>query len=59
MFRCTGLDHLAIYLATSPKYPLPPHLVGDRAALATALRRRIPDEPVTTTSTLAYIFAAR
>ncbi len=58
VFRFTGLDHLAAYLTTSPKYQLPDHLTGDTGALAAALRRRLPDEPITTTSTVTYITAA-
>ena len=59
VFRYTGLDHLAAYLATSPKYSLPDHLAGDPTTLAAALRRRIPDEPITTTSTVTYLIATR
>lgn len=59
LFRFAGLDHLAAYLATSPKYELPEHLAGQSAALADELRRRIPDEPLTATSTVTYVTAAR
>ncbi|MGH3980277.1 MAG: class I SAM-dependent methyltransferase [Pseudonocardiaceae bacterium] len=59
LFRFAGLDHLADYLATSPKYQLPEHLAGQTAALAGELRRRMPDEPVTATSTVTYVTAAR
>ncbi|WNV84927.1 class I SAM-dependent methyltransferase [Umezawaea sp. Da 62-37] len=58
VFRFSGLDHLAEYLATSPKYRLPGHLVGEAGALADELRRRLPDHPVTTTSTVTYVTAA-
>lgn len=59
VFRFDGPDHLAAYVATSPKYQLPKHLTGEAAPLAEELRRRIPDRPVTTTSTVTYIVAAR
>ncbi len=59
VFRFTGLDHLATYVVTSPKYQLPEHLTGEAASLAEELRRRIPDHPVTTTSTVTYLTAAR
>jgi SAM-dependent methyltransferase len=59
LFRFTGLDHLAAYVATSPKYQLPEHLAGQAAALAGELRHRMPDNPVTATSTLTYVTAAR
>ncbi len=58
-FRFAGMDHLAAYVATSPKYRLPEHLIGDAAELAEELRRRIPDEPVTATSTITYVVAVR
>ncbi|HEU5472718.1 MAG TPA: class I SAM-dependent methyltransferase [Actinophytocola sp.] len=59
VFRFSGLDHLAAYLATSPKYKLPEHLTGKAAELATELRHRIPDEPITATSTITYLVAVR
>ena len=59
VFRFSGLDHLAAYVATSPKYHLPEHLIGRAAALAEELLRRLPDEPVIATSTVTYITAAR
>lgn len=59
VFRFAGVDHLAAYLATSPKYQLPEHLRGDAATLAEELRRRGPDEPVTATSIVTYVTAAR
>jgi SAM-dependent methyltransferase len=57
VFRFSGLDHLAQYVATSPKYRLPEHLVGEASPLADELRRRIADQPVTTTSTVTYVTA--
>lgn len=59
VFRFTGLDHLAAYLATSPKYRLLEHLTGKATALAEELHRWIPDHPVTATSTVTYVTAAR
>lgn len=59
VFRFTGLDHLAAYVATSPKYQLPAHLAGKAAELADKMRRRIPDKPVTATSTITYVLAVR
>lgn len=57
VFHFTGLDHLAAYVATSPKYRLPEHLTGAAAALAAQLRRRVPDRPLTATSTITYLVA--
>jgi hypothetical protein len=59
VFRFTGFDHLAAYVATSPKYRLPEHLTGEVPALAKELRRQIPDKPVTATSTITCIVAVR
>lgn len=58
VFRFSQLDHLAEYVATSPKYRLPEHVV-DAGPLAEELRRRTADRPVTTTSTVTYIAAVR
>jgi SAM-dependent methyltransferase len=57
VFRFTGIDHLAAYVATSPKYRLPTQRTG--AELAEELRRRIPDKPITTSSTVTYVVAGR
>jgi SAM-dependent methyltransferase len=59
VFRFTGLNHTAEYLATSPKYALPDRLPRDPAAIATELRERLPDRPLTTTSTITYVVADR
>lgn len=59
VFQFAGLEHLAAYVATSPKYRLPQHVVGDAAALGEEFRRRIPDRPVTATSTVTYVTAVR
>jgi ubiquinone/menaquinone biosynthesis C-methylase UbiE len=59
VFQFAGLEHLATYLTTTPKYQLPEHLSGDAAALAAELRRCAPDEPVIATSTVTYVTAAR
>jgi SAM-dependent methyltransferase len=58
-FRFADADHLAEYIATYPKYQLPPELTTNPAALATALRARLPSTAVTTTSTVTYFVAAR
>lgn len=58
-FCFPALADAAEYLATSPKYQLPPSLRGDPAALAAALRHRAADEPVTTTSVVTYLVATR
>lgn len=59
VFRFAGLDHLAAYVATSPKYHLAEHVIDDAGLLADELRRRMPDRPVTTTSTVTYVQAVR
>jgi ubiquinone/menaquinone biosynthesis C-methylase UbiE len=56
-FRFPDLDHAAEYLATSPKYDLAAGLYGNPDALSAALRERLPDQPVTTTSTVTYVVA--
>ncbi|MEO3810748.1 class I SAM-dependent methyltransferase [Sphaerisporangium sp. B11E5] len=56
-FTFTGADHLADYLATSPKYDLPPGLLGNPGAIATALRAARADEQLETTSTVTYLIA--
>lgn len=58
-FTFPALTDVAGYLATSPKYDLPPALAGNPAALAAALRQRVPDAPVTATSVLSYLVALR
>lgn len=58
-FVFPALTDVAEYLTTSPKYDLPPGLAGHPAALATALRRRTADEPVTATSVVTYLTAIR
>ncbi|MGH3754924.1 MAG: class I SAM-dependent methyltransferase [Pseudonocardiaceae bacterium] len=59
VFRFDGLDHLAAYVATSPQYQLAEHLTGEAAQIAEELRSRIADRPVTATSTVTYVVAAR
>jgi hypothetical protein len=56
-FMFPGLDHAAEYLATSPKYDLPPSLYGNPEALAAALHEWRYDQPVTATSTVTYVGA--
>jgi ubiquinone/menaquinone biosynthesis C-methylase UbiE len=58
-FTFPALADVAEYLATSPKYDLPPAPAGNPAALATALRQRVPDAAVTTTSVVTYLVAVR
>lgn len=53
VFRFTGRDHLAAYLATSPKY------ADHGAGYAEQLRQRLPDAPLTVTSTVTYVTATR
>ncbi|WP_300611621.1 methyltransferase domain-containing protein [Trebonia sp.] len=58
-FTFPALADVAKYLATSPKYDLSPALAGSPAALAAALRQRVPDAPVTATSVVTYLVALR
>ena len=58
-FRFQGLDHVAEYLATSPKYDLPIELAGNSTALVAALRAVVPDRPLTLTSTVTLVVASR
>lgn len=58
-FRFPALADAAEYLATSPKYDLPAPIAGCPAALAAALRQRLPDAPVMTTSVVTYLTASR
>jgi hypothetical protein len=54
-FRFSDLDHVSEYLITCPKYQLSADLTSDPNALASALRNRVPDTPVMTTSTVTYL----
>jgi len=56
-FTFPTLADAAEYLATSPKYDLPPALAGSADALAAALAARLPDQPVTATSVVTYLVA--
>lgn len=56
-FRFTGLDHVAAYLATNPKYALAPGLATNPEALARVLRERLPDRPLSTGSVVTYVVA--
>ncbi|WP_424533807.1 class I SAM-dependent methyltransferase [Sphaerisporangium viridialbum] len=58
-FTFTDLGHVAEYLATSPKYHVPAELQGDPSAIATALRTRLPERPVSATSLITYLLARR
>jgi SAM-dependent methyltransferase len=60
VFRFDTPEQLAIYLSTTPKYSLPEALMsGNGAPLASALRRLHPLFPLTATSTVTYLVAAR
>lgn len=58
-FTFSGFASAAEYLATSPKYQLPAAVAGDPTAITAALRARLRDRPVTTTSTVSYVVAER
>lgn len=58
-FRFAEFTHVAEYLATSPKYDLPERVHNKPAELATALRRALPEGPVTATSTVTYLVATK
>jgi ubiquinone/menaquinone biosynthesis C-methylase UbiE len=58
-FRFADLEHLAHYAATNPNYHLGPEMTADPARLAAALRARLPDTTVTTTSTVTYLVLER
>jgi len=58
-FRFADLAHVAEYLSTAPKYALPDQVRADPAALAAALKGRLPDRPLTTNSTVTYVVATR
>jgi ubiquinone/menaquinone biosynthesis C-methylase UbiE len=58
-FVFNDLGHLADYLATSPKYVLPPEQCSNPEALAEALRARLADRPITAASTITYVIAYR
>ena len=56
-FTFPTLANAAEYLATSPKYDLPPALANSPDTLAAALRERLPDSPVQATSVVTYLVA--
>jgi len=56
-FTFPTLTDAAEYLATSPKYDLPPARAGSPDTLAAALRERLPDGPVQVTSIVTYLVA--
>lgn len=58
-FTFPTLNDVAGYLATSPKYNLPPALTGNPDALTVALRRCVDDAPVIATSVVTYVVATR
>lgn len=59
LFRFADFEHLAAYVATIPKYGLPTRLTSDPPALAAELRHQTSERPITTTSTVTYLTAAR
>ncbi len=58
-FRFNDPEHLATYLATTPKYQLSEGLAGNPVALAAVLRDRVTRWPVVATSTVTYVLATR
>jgi SAM-dependent methyltransferase len=56
-FTFDGHDHLAQYLATNPKYDLPPGLYGNPRALAATLHEFRPDQPLRTRSLITFVVA--
>jgi ubiquinone/menaquinone biosynthesis C-methylase UbiE len=56
-FTFDGHDHLAQYLATSPKYNFTAGLYGNSGALAAALHQSLPDQPLTTRSLITFVVA--
>ncbi|MEU8324121.1 class I SAM-dependent methyltransferase [Nonomuraea sp. NPDC048881] len=58
-FAFTGFDHVAAYLATTPKYELPSGMAANPDAIAAALHARMTDRPVVATSTITYMTAVR
>jgi SAM-dependent methyltransferase len=58
-FTFAGPDHVAEYLATSPKYAIPADLQGNAKALAAHVRAHIGDRPVTTTSIVTFVLGRR
>lgn len=59
IFCFDNSDHLAAYLATSPKYALPDELTDNPDRLAVHLRQVTPERPITATSTVTYAVATR
>jgi ubiquinone/menaquinone biosynthesis C-methylase UbiE len=57
IFTFDGHDHLAQYLATNPKYDLAPGRYGNPGALAAALHEFLPDQPLTTRSSITFVVA--
>jgi ubiquinone/menaquinone biosynthesis C-methylase UbiE len=58
-FRFLNFGHLGEYVATCPQYQLPPALARDPQRLSAVLTERVPDTPVTTTSTVTYLLVQR
>jgi SAM-dependent methyltransferase len=58
-FRFPDFDHLAAYVATTPKYQLRQELSADPRQLAAELRSRISEHPLVATSTVTYTIATK
>jgi ubiquinone/menaquinone biosynthesis C-methylase UbiE len=58
-FRFQDLDHLAEYVATCPQYQLPPAIARQPQRLTAVLNERVPDAPLTATSTVTYLLVQR
>ncbi|GAA4935985.1 hypothetical protein GCM10023224_15990 [Streptomonospora halophila] len=58
-FVFDGNDHLAQYLATTPKYQFGPDLYGRPEALSAILHELRPDQPLTTRSLITFVVAGR
>jgi SAM-dependent methyltransferase len=59
VFRFDAVDNLAAYLATTPTYQIDARVAGNPDRLARALTASWAGGPVTATSTVTYIVAAR
>lgn len=58
-FRFVDLEHLAAYLVTTPRYPLPDRLRDDPRRLAGELRSRLGQGSVEASSTVTYLVGVR
>lgn len=58
-FAFADLAHVAEYLATSPKYQIPPALRNDPGGIAHLLKSRDRDRRITTASTVTYVVGGK